>query len=283
MSVLNLPRPEPQMRLVTVDPDLANKWLTNHNTHNRHLAPSRVGLYAQTMSKGLWRHPTGEPLIFDRLGRLQDGQHRLAAQVKAGQTITYWVMTDADPDDFLVIDQGRSRTSGDIIGMEGIPHRNQVAAIARTVLMIERAPDRAWSGGIVHRVLPSEVTEFARANHELLVPAAQRGGLAAKLARIPATPFGAIDFCVESQVAGSGQWADFAEGVIHGVGLTPGSPILALRRWGLTRSTMQGVSQQLQVAIITKAWNAFVEGREIQRLSWSTAQLPLPRPKTPAA
>jgi hypothetical protein len=209
MSVLNLPRPEPQMRLVTVDPDLANNWLNDHNTHNRHLAPSRVGLYAQTMSKGLWRHPTGEPLIFDRLGRLQDGQHRLAAQVKAGQTITYWVMTDADPDDFLVIEKEN--------------------------------------------------------------------------ARIPATPFGAVDYWVESQMCGSGQWADFAEGAIHGVGLSPGSPILALRRWGLSRSTMHGINQQLQVAIVSKAWNAFVDGREIQRITWSSSQLPMPMPKAPAA
>jgi hypothetical protein len=283
MSVLNLPRPEPQMRLVTVDPDLANNWLNDHNTHNRHLAPSRVGLYAQTMSKGLWRHPTGEPLIFDRLGRLQDGQHRLAAQVKAGQTITYWVMTDADPDDFLVIDQGRSRTSGDIVGMLGISHRNQVAAIARTVLMMERVQDRVWANGSGNRVLATEVTSFAQKHQDLLVPAAQRGALVAKNARIPATPFGAVDYWVESQMCGSGQWADFAEGAIHGVGLSPGSPILALRRWGLSRSTMHGINQQLQVAIVSKAWNAFVDGREIQRITWSSSQLPMPMPKAPAA
>jgi hypothetical protein len=270
---------QPKMTLIAVTPDMAQDWLESCNTRNRYLAPTRVQMYAETMKRGLWRHPTGEPIIFDTLGRIQDGQHRLAAQVVAKMTISYWVMQDADPEDFTVIDQGKSRTRGDIVGMHGIPQANQVASIARTYLLMRTYPNRIWSGQSAN-VLPASVVEFALAHDEELVIAANLGRRVAKATRLPTTAFAAVSFYVRLRVPQSVQWDDFANQVESGAGLADTSPILALRRWAVNRPT-HGIPQQEHVAVISKAWNAFVVGKPLTKIFWRLASLPMPLPTDP--
>lgn len=284
MTVTNLRAPAAQsMVLVEVTPQLAAEWLATNNVKNRALSASRVRMYADTMRLGLWRHPTGEPIIFDRLNRIQDGQHRLAAQVDAEATVTYWVLTDADPDDFSVIDQGKSRKAGDVLGMDGVLNANQVAAIARTYLQMRDNPGRVWSGAV--RAVPAQVTEFALPNRDELNAAARDAHLIWKAARLPRTAIGAVCFYVShNRHAGvtPEQWVDFTGSVISGAKLDEDSPILTLRKWAISRPTTQGVSQQLQVALITKAWNAYVDQRPLTRLTWQTSSMPMPLPKAAA-
>lgn len=284
MTVTNLRAPTAQnMVLVEVTPQLAAEWLATNNVKNRALSASRVRMYAATMSRGLWRHPTGEPIIFDRLNRIQDGQHRLAAQVDSQATILYWVLTDADPEDFSVIDQGKSRRAGDVLGMDGVANANQVAAITRTFLHMRDYPDRIWQGGV--KVLPAEVTQFGLAHGDKLGLSARRSDLMRKATRLPRTALGAVDFYV-SHVHHAGespnQWIDFTEALKSGAQLGQESPELTLRKWAISRPTTQGVSQQLQVALITKAWNAYVDQRPLTRLTWQTSSMPMPLPKAAA-
>jgi hypothetical protein len=284
MTMTDLPQEtSSQMQLVTVTPSMAELWLTDCNTRNRHLSKSRVEMYASTMKAGLWRHPTGEPLIFDRLGRMQDGQHRLAAQVAASVTVSYWVMTGADPNDFTVIDQGKTRRVGDIIGIDGVTSANQVAAIAKVHLMMLHFPHRVWTGGHT-RVVPAQVTAFALENRTELVTATHEADRIRKNTRLPRTAIGAVSFYAnqlwrDSQP--SAQWSEFVRELMSGAHLGEDSPVLTLRKWAISRSTLQGVSQQLQVSLITKAWNAYVDNRPLTRLVWQNSSMPMPLPKMP--
>lgn len=284
MTITDLRAPAAQnMVLIKVSPQLAADWLATSNVKNRALSASRVRMYAATMSRGLWRHPTGEPIIFDRLNRIQDGQHRLAAQVDSGATISYWVLTHADPEDFLVIDTGKSRRAGDVLGMDGVANANQVAALARTFLHMRDFPDRIWQGGV--KVLPAEVTQFGLVHGQALGLSARRSDLMRKATRLPRTAFGAVDFYVSHMHhAGESpnQWIDFTEALKSGAQLGQESPELTLRKWAISRPTTQGVSQQLQVALITKAWNAYVNQRPLTRLTWQSSSMPMPLPKAAA-
>lgn len=284
MSVIDLrTQTSSAMSLMRVTPETAQRWLTEANSKNRKLSQHRVLVYANTMRQGLWRHPTGEPIIFDAANRLQDGQHRLAAQVQAGVTIDYWVMTGASPDDFSVIDQGRSRKASDVLGMNGIPNSTQVAATTRTFLYMREASERVWSGGSVGGlVVPAKVTEFALAFGTELNVCAREADLVFKATRIPRTAYSATSFYLSHMHHGGdqpAQWLDFTQAVVSGANLQPDSPILALRNWAVGRPTDQGVRQQLQVALIAKAWNAYVNHKSTKILRWQTSSLPMPLPK----
>jgi hypothetical protein len=60
---------------------------------------------------------TGEPIIFDSEGNLQDGQHRLAALAEAHvKHVGFTVVRGAAPDTFIVLDNGAVRKVSDTTG-----------------------------------------------------------------------------------------------------------------------------------------------------------------------
>lgn len=117
--------------LRVVNPATAQGWL-DKNTRNRPVKDRRVEFYASQMKAGEWRE-TGESVKFDVNGNLLDGQHRLLAVVRSGATIKTWVTFGLDPEVFKVIDTGKTRSAGDVLGVEKVPYPDAVAAIARLV------------------------------------------------------------------------------------------------------------------------------------------------------
>lgn len=268
----------PKMQLVSVSSELAARWLSENNVHNRRLSGQRVRLYADVMRKGLWRNPTGEPIIFDRLNRLQDGQHRLAAQVDSGATIQYWVNFGADPDDFVVIDQGKSRNAADVLSTQGFSSSSHAASIAKTLLLIEHRSHRSWSGAVISSAEVSAFAEQSAARLDMAVKVARNVWAES---RVPTSAFGAVFFLADSLHPESQQLADFVSQVKTGVGLFEGSPAHTLRRWAVQRPTNRRDEQQTKVVFVTKAWNAFVAGRELKKLVWLNSEMPMPLPESP--
>lgn len=99
--------------LTTITPAMAGQWLTM-NTHNRFLRAAHVARLAGDMSAGLWR-TTHQGIAFDSAGVLQDGQHRLAAIVKSGVTVTMLVSRHVSVQARQAIDVGQSRNVRDLI------------------------------------------------------------------------------------------------------------------------------------------------------------------------
>lgn len=266
----------PVAEYVEVTPSLASEWLTK-NTHNRPLRPGVVQRYVNDMLHGLWRHPTGEAIIFDRLGRLQQGQHRLTAVVKSGCTITFLVVTNADPSDFTVIDSGAPRSAGDVLSMAGVMNGKNVAAIARNLKLMTDHFSTRWSGSTMTRTESLEVGMRYRVQLEEASRMAQAANRAAKL---PPAAYGAVlayvmihsDTCVELH--------EFHDAVVTGEMQKSGDPAYALRRWAITRPAGQGSAlNQQMVAMCAKAWNAFTDEREQKVLVWRKGeQFPLPKP-----
>lgn len=112
-----------KMKVLQVTPDMAERWLSA-NTHNRPIRNHIVEKYAAAMKRGEWRL-TPEPIIFSRPyadseGRevketLMNGQHRLWAVLNSGATVEMTVWWGCEPDEFENIDQGATRTFGDIL------------------------------------------------------------------------------------------------------------------------------------------------------------------------
>lgn len=116
-----------------VTPELAASWLALANNHNRVINPHWVEKYRRDMEAGVWRSD-GMPLRFaGTFELLLDGQHRLAAQVAAGVTITYPVVIGLPDDSQQTMDQGRPRSFADVLKLEGVKGANSVAALVRAV------------------------------------------------------------------------------------------------------------------------------------------------------
>lgn len=250
---------------------------TNHG--NRRLSQSVVNRYAQDMLNGLWRHPTGDPIIWDSEGKLQQGQHRLAAVVQSGVAIEFLVITGANPGDFQVLDQGKKRSAADVLGMSGFSNTTNVAAVARISIMLEHHRDKPWAN--LPDVTQQRVVEFAKAHRETLEWANAEGRHARRSALIPEIQFSAVAFYVANNSPAVNDWETFSTRVRSGEMLREGDPEHSLRRWAVNRNLrLSGTtSSQTAVAVITKAWNAFVLGKSIRVLGWKRHEMPMPKPE----
>ncbi len=96
---------------VNVTPPLAEMYL-ERNGRNRNIRPDVVSNYARDMSAHRWQI-TGEAIKLDADGNLLDGQHRLRAVIKSGETVTMLVIEGLPPEAQRVMDSGKPRTAGD--------------------------------------------------------------------------------------------------------------------------------------------------------------------------
>src|SRR3990167_203746 len=121
-----------EMRLETITPALAQTYLENM-AGNRPLSEGKTVEYGIIMERGQWRL-NGETIKFDDHGRLFDGQHRLQACILAGKQFqTYIISGIKDPNAFVTVDVGKTRSHGDIFGIAGYPSVNNIAAATMIV------------------------------------------------------------------------------------------------------------------------------------------------------
>lgn len=251
----------PRAELVTVTPELAEEWL-GKNTRNRPLRHAKIDQYARDMAAGRWQ-VTGEAIKFGTDGRLLDGQNRLHAVIKSGATVQLLVVYGVNPSAQDVMDSGAARAASDALAMAGVSNATRVAAAARVAMAME---DRVSIQSA--RYTHSEMQEWVMNNLDIVeahvilgsdirlipLPPSLRVYCAWRLARIDADAAGRF----------FGQLAT-------GIGLTEGSPIVALRR-RLTGEygTARRISLEEQVAAVFRAWNAWRQGLPLDRIVTTT-------------
>ena len=119
----------PTVVIAQITPATAKMILESYNTENRALSPSLVARYTKAMNDGRWLF-TGESIIFSKT-RLLNGQQRLTACIQANVSFDSVVVFGVDDEAFEVMDTGKKRSAGDVLGMLGVPYSNTVAAIIR--------------------------------------------------------------------------------------------------------------------------------------------------------
>lgn len=114
---------------IEVTPALAGEWLSK-NDRNRNLRQELVFKYAKDMIEGRWGF-TGDPVQFDVNGNLLNGQHRMAAIIKANVTLRMLVVRGLNRDSQEYMDVGARRTLGDQLQLMGFKNSRNLAASAR--------------------------------------------------------------------------------------------------------------------------------------------------------
>lgn len=104
-----------------VPPDTAAEWLKLVAPGQRPLKDGHVRRLADDMSAGRFTS-NGDPIRFDENGHLIDGQHRLAAAVKAQFTLQNMVVVRGLPAESIsTIDIGSApRSTADVLKMRGV-------------------------------------------------------------------------------------------------------------------------------------------------------------------
>lgn len=116
----------------------------------------------------------GESIIISNEGHLLDGQHRLMACIKSNKPIEVSLVEGVPFEAMSTIDQGRSRTAGDVLGMNGAMNANNLASIAKRIITKFGLDVRKGEAlpGKKHRtrvkVSNTEILEFVHKKGELI-------------------------------------------------------------------------------------------------------------------
>lgn len=264
-----------QIFVVPVTPALAEQWLAR-NTKNRNLKPTRVKLYADDMARGNWRL-THEGIAFDCHGALVDGQHRLRAVIKSGQTVLMLVVANVDERSMAVIGAAAARTDYDRIVIGG-----EIREATRRHITIAKSMNATnWAK---RSLSTSEVCEFLRTHWDAVDFAARlvigrgdvRGVTSSLVLAVMARAYYHVD---------RDDLTRFYECVYSGIIQGPHQTAAIRLRDALTvrlqRSNFNGTDRKYAYRLTENALNAFLLGRVVKRLVESPNELfPLPDENT---
>jgi len=91
------------------------------------------GVLSSSMEAGHWL-VSQDMIVISRDGELLNGQHRLKAVVETGLPIVAWVLLDADPEMFDIIDNNNPRSASQIANTK---NGTKIQPIAKAILTIE--------------------------------------------------------------------------------------------------------------------------------------------------
>ncbi|MFD5508967.1 hypothetical protein ACFWIB_14490 [Streptomyces sp. NPDC127051] len=284
----NVPASGVQYRVVTVTPDLAEKWLSQ-NIRNRNLRDKAIMAYARDMEAGNWAE-NGEGLKFAKGGvllldgpqplyggPLLDGQHRLHAICLSGVTLTMLVVTGLEGSAQETMDDGRKRTLADALNLRNESNSVILGALLRRALMWEMGQFRNTGA---YTPTNAECLAFLEDHPECresaLIAAAVR-----KPSKLPASILGLTHWLFTGIDRGDSVW--FFDRLASGAELRQYHPVWTLRKRATELADETGrIPEDMLLAFVIKAWNAYRDGTELRLLRFkpggATAEkFPLPR------
>lgn len=261
---------DPDVEFVNITPEMAFKWI-GRNLKNRPIKDSIINRYCADMRNGQWEI-NGESIKFDINDRLIDGQHRLHAIHRSGETVRMPVFTGLDPKVFHTLDIGRQRNAPDVLYVRGELNVNLLSAVLRLLYVYD------------HQEGDFSSSEWRRKSSISIVAIEdtldRHPDIRHSVAAI--TDLAHSKFVTGSVVAtvhylfnkaNPKKAGIFFEGLQSGAGLEADNPILVLRNTLMEqRDFKQRQRQAFVLALIIKAWNAFVKDEKIRTLNFKPGE-----------
>lgn len=123
-----------EVSLMNITPEVAERWMKMDKPGNRPIRQRAVDEYSRDMESDRWDLPVAA-IAFDDTGHLTNGRHRLLAIMKSGKTVPSIVLIGKNT--VVDIDSGISRSAGDFFHLMGVSAGNRMAASARWVAFWE--------------------------------------------------------------------------------------------------------------------------------------------------
>lgn len=258
-----------------VTPALAEQWLM-HNPSNRSISASKVEKYAAAIKRGEWRL-NGEPLIFDVIGNLMDGQHRLKAVVTSGMAVRMLVVKGVNPDARWTLDTGKARLAADVLTMHG--EHNSASLAGGLRLLLRYKTDKFQSPG-KDGLSNLQLVEFLQSHPRMRQAAAAAVGAGKTTINVFLSKSERTFLQYIFSEVDSADTMRFFDLFTSGENLNRTHPILLLRNRLLAEKSTgtYRLEQTVRLALIIKAWNAWRTGRSLVRLAWKHALEEFPEP-----
>lgn len=249
-----------QVSKETITPKKAMEWL-KRNVHNRPLGLAHVNRLAGALVAGKWKL-NGETIKFNGNGDLIDGQHRLNACVKASVPFESYVVRGLEHSAFDTIDQGKSRSAGDVLARRGEKNYNALAAAVRIVHSIRNT----GTVDVGNAIRADEVVACLDENPGIrdACDFASKNG-SAIISRSTVTALLYL-FREKDPIAADLFWSR----VLNGEGITSNMPEYRLRARLIENSTSTARLRIKDIAGLTiKAWNMVRAGRTVKCLMFA--------------
>lgn len=257
---------KPAAHMVQLTPELA-AVLLDRNSANRKLNVSTVERFSYEIAGGRWSF-NGEPIIVADTGELNDGQHRCSAVVEAARPIDVMMVVGVPRGTRTTLDQGRARTAGDYLSMEGHVNTNYLAAAAGYAWQYSNYGRLNAKG---NRATKSEIIQFID-EHPGLVRSLSLFDMKCTKYLGGYAVFAFCHFAV-GRVGRREDTDSFFFSLIDGASLPKGDPALYARNRLTLLTGTRG--QNAKAEIIFRAWNAFRRGENVTRFNLSDGVLPV--------
>jgi hypothetical protein len=260
-----------RQEIIDLTPELALRLLEN-NRGNRSMSKRKVADYQRLIEMGRWKY-NGETIKVHSSGRLLDGQQRCLAVAQSGKTIRTGIayVNGNAKDVFRTIDVGKKRSAADHLTALGYPNAFCLAATAAWVYRYA-----AGNPGLEVRYAATneDVEAIVQRFPEMGDSVSAMYGRWKEARYFAITSFCGFAHWLFSQ-ANPKKADEFFNGLTTGENLVAGSALLLLirsLRRARSKSRRDAVSNVWVAAVTIKAWNAFITGREIRRLSWNSEE-----------
>lgn len=254
-------------QIVELTPELAEA-LIERNAGNRKTSPYYVDAYARDIENDKWRF-NGEPLIVSHDGKLNDGQHRCLAVIEAQKPIVVVLVIGVARDTRTTLDQGRIRTAGDYLSMEGHSDANALAAAANYIWQWQVRGFLVNSGKA--KPTKSEVLDLIETHPGVVdsLSAISRSGAPA------VGGLSMLAFChwAFSRTCPVGEVTAFMSKLTGGAGLLTRDPILYIRNRLIAERGRMRLNDKAE--LIFRGWNASRKGGDTKRLPIIGGVLPV--------
>lgn len=124
-------REAPFCEIAAITPAIATHLL-ERNDDNRPISEKQVAHICTDIARGYWEL-NGESIIVAKDGCLNDGQNRLTAIVRSGETIQSVIVFGVSRRSRLTVDMGRQRSASQFLGMQHVKNASHAAGVAQLV------------------------------------------------------------------------------------------------------------------------------------------------------
>ena len=258
-----------------ISPVQAKKYLET-SPENRITVSSRrvIRTYADAMRKGEWML-NGETIVFDEQGRLMQGHHRMMAVVESGCEVEFLVVRNVPRDRaWTTYNCGLKTNLGQMLAMKKIKNASLVAAIVNVnsnLVKFGRVfANNGPSTNASARTLTSDYSQYEDFMEDYDNIATMTHGLCDRRKILTNSWVGGIIFYLTHE--GNYQM-DFVQRFFETLCKIENNDVkqaVVLRNAIVSnRISHKEMKPDFLFALVVKAWNAYVENREISRMRWN--------------